>query len=279
MGSYFVIVTCRNSENEIEGALKSLVRQSAKWRCLIVVNDGSTDQTATILREFQAKRDDVHIINNPDMGYNIGRVVANWNAALRYAKQLNLQTTDYHMISTDDTLYEETYCEKIIKAMDDDPLLAIASGTPDTQDYVTPRGAGRFIRNSFFSSVHGYYPERMGYESLILHTAVLNGFRYTVIPGAKFTHTRTLGSNHHFYEFGASMRTLGYHPLFVLGRFAKYFSSGKPLGRLGAVYMLYHYLSYRPVTEGYDSMYDTHLRNSLRRMQIRRIRRYLLFGH
>lgn len=277
MGTYSVILTCRDSEENIESTLNSLINQSCKAEYIIVIDDGSKDNTPNILKDIRSRTNNLYIITNPDMGYNIGRVVENWNKALRLAKELSLKTVDYHMISADDTEYEENYCKKIIRQMDSDSSIAIASGNYDDNDYTTPHGAGRFIRNSFFSSVHGYYPERMGYESVIFYSAIENNFKYKIIKEAKFLHTRKLGSNHHFYEFGASMRTLGYHPLFVLGRFTKYFSSGKPIGRLGSIYMLYYYLTYRPKDTGYDSMFDPKIRKTIRRIQTNRIKRYIGF--
>ncbi len=47
----------------------------------------------------------------------------------------------------------------------------------------------------------------MGYETAILRAAKKSGHDYTAIKDAKFEHLRPLGQNHHFYEFGASMRT------------------------------------------------------------------------
>jgi hypothetical protein len=67
------------------------------------------------------------------------------------------------------------------------------------------------------------------------------------------------------------MRTLGYHPLFVLGRFVQCFATGLPMGRIGAVQMLYHYLSYKPKQVGYDSMYDPEIRKAIRTRQKTRI--------
>ena len=273
MGTYSVIVTCRNSEKSIKSALNSLIDQSIKPEFIIVVDDGSTDNTNKILKNLQSKNKNLYVITNPDLGYNIGRVVNNWNKALGLAKKLNLKSTDYHMIAPDDAEYEENYCEKIIRYMDYDASIVIASGNYDFNDYTIPRGAGRLIRNSFFFSVHSYYPERMGYETIIFYSAIQNNFKHKVVPEARFVHTRALGSNHHFYEFGASMRTLGYHPLFVLGRFLKYFCSGKPIGRVGSIYMLYHYLSYRPKEKGYDSMFDADIRKNIKRIQTKRIMR------
>jgi glycosyltransferase involved in cell wall biosynthesis len=276
VGSYYAIVTCRNSENEIESAINSLLRQTIKPRYIIVVDDGSTDNTHDILEGLKLKNDNIHVITNPDLGYNIGRVVKNWNNAINLARDLNLEVTDYHMISTDDTHYEEFYTEKIMHDMDSDNRIAVSSGNYDNNSYTTPHGAGRFVRNSFFNNVLGRYPEKMGYESVILQMSLYHGFKNVVNNDARFSHTRQLGANHHFYEFGASMRTLGYHPLFVLGRFMQCFLTGRPIGRIGAIRMLYYYLSYRPKQQGYDSMYDLEIRKAIRIRQKTRIKQ--IFG-
>jgi glycosyltransferase involved in cell wall biosynthesis len=276
VGSYYAIVTCRNSEKEIESAINSLLIQTIKPRYIIIVDDGSTDSTHTILEGLKTKNDNIYVITNPDMGYDIGRVVKNWNSAMNLARDGNLEITDYHMISTDDTHYEEFYAEKIMRKMDDDDRIAVSSGNYDDNRYNTPHGAGRFVRNSFFTKVLGHYPEKMGYESVILQMSQYHGFKNVVNYDARFSHTRQLGANHHFYEFGASMRILGYHPLFVLGRFVQSFLTGKPMGRIGAIQMLYYYLSYKPKQEGYDSMYDPEIRKAIRIRQKARIKQ--IFG-
>lgn len=272
MVSYFAIVTCRNSESELENAIISLLKQTTKPRYIIVIDDGSTDNTPNILNRLKSKNDNIYVITNPDLGYDIGRVVRNWNSAINLARDFELEKTDYHMISTDDTQYEEFYAEKIMRKMDKDKIIAISSGNYDNNSYATPHGAGRFVRNSFFNSVLGQYPEKMGYESVILQMSLYHGFKNLVNNDARFSHTRQLGSNHHFYEFGASMRTLGYHPLFVLGRFMQCFMTGKPIGRIGAIQMLYYYLSYKPKQMGYDSMYDPDIRQAIRIRQKTRIK-------
>jgi len=276
VGSYYAIVTCRNSESEIESAVNSLLRQTIKPRYIIVVDDGSTDNTHNILEGLKLKNDNIHVITNPDLGYDIGRVVKNWNNAINLARDLNLEVTDYHMISTDDTHFEEFYAEKLMHDMDSDNRIAVSSGNYDNNSYTTPHGAGRFVRNSFFNNVLGGYPEKMGYESLILQMSLYHGFKNVVNNDARFSHTRQLGANHHFYEFGASMRTLGYHPLFVIGRFMQCFLTGRPIGRIGAIRMLYYYLSYRPKQQGYDSMYDLEIRKAIRIRQKTRIKQ--IFG-
>ena len=272
MGTYFTIVTCRNSENDIEKALMSLSNQTIKPSYIIVIDDGSKDNTGKVLKEISRKIDNLFIISNPDLGYDISRVVKNWNKALTLKVEQNLVETDYHMIGTDDTIYTKDYAEKIITFMDRNKDYAVVSGNFGGVGYKTPRGAGRFVRNSFFYNEYHHYPEKMGYESAILIASRKNGYKETILKEAKFEHTRPLGQDHHFYEFGASMRTLGYHPLFAFGRFFLYFGTSKPIGRVGALYMLYYYLSYKPKLEGYDSLYPDDIRKFTRKTQIDKIK-------
>lgn len=241
---------------------------------VIVIDDGSTDNTRDVLASIQADWSKMHVITNLDMGYDVRRIVTNWNKALTYADVTGLGSTDYHLIATDDTVYSDDYAEKMLNHMAGTNIV-IACGIYD-KHVSRPHGAGRFVRNDFFKQYHGRYPEKMGYESMILHSAEMHGYLCAVFDDARFSHTRPLGKNHHFYEFGASMRTLGYHPFFALGRVAKYFVTGTPVGRIGALRMLYCYLVYTPKDRGYDSMHDSDMRDFIRRSQVKRITNLLL---
>src|SRR5437870_13893052 len=179
------------------------------------------------------------------------------------------------MIATDDSIYSSNYDGKIITYMNSNPSVAIASGSYGGYKHFMPHGAGRFVKNSFFRQTiwNGLYPEQMGYESAILYEASRRNYSFDVITDANFQHIRPLGEAHKFYEFGASLRTLGYHPLFAVGRFLKYLVTGDITGRLGAAYMLYYYLSYAPKSVGYDRMYDPSFRKYVRDGQIRRLKK------
>ena len=128
----------------------SLFNQTIQPSYIIVIDDGSKDNTGKILKELSNKVENLYIISNPDLGYDISRVVKNWNKALALIVEKKLEETDYHMIGTDDTIYVNDYAEKIIAFMDNNIDYAIVSGTLDDGIYKTPRGAGRFVRNSFF---------------------------------------------------------------------------------------------------------------------------------
>jgi glycosyltransferase involved in cell wall biosynthesis len=273
MGTYFAIVTCRNSEDDIHAALTSLRRQILAPQYVIVVDDGSTDKTSEILTQTKQNWQSLQVITHNDLGYDIGRVVKNWNEAISYSRNKKLTPATYHMIATDDTTYPPEYARDLVDFMDANSSIAVASGNYTKYVPEKPHGAGRFVRNSFFEQTQwgGLYPELMGYESAILYESERLGYRYATLTEARFSHSRPLGKHHKFYEFGASMKTLGYHPIFVWGRFAKYLATGEVTGRIGAFNMLYYYLSYKPKMVGYDRLYDDQLRRFVREIQKRRM--------
>jgi len=273
MGTYFAIVTCRNSEDDIHAALMSLKEQILAPQYVIVVDDGSTDKTSEILTQTRQNLQSLHVITHNDLGYDIGRVVKNWNEAISYSRNKKLTPATYHMIATDDTTYPPEYARDMVDFMDANSSIAVASGNYTKYVPEKPHGAGRFVRNSFFEQTQwgGLYPELMGYESAILYESERLGYRYATLTEARFQHSRPLGKHHKFYEFGASMKTLGYHPIFVWGRFAKYLATGEVTGRIGAFNMLYYYLSYKPKMVGYDRLYGDQLRRFVRETQKRRM--------
>jgi glycosyltransferase involved in cell wall biosynthesis len=270
--TYYVIVTCRNSEKDIETAILSIFNQSIAPAYIIVIDDGSTDRTPHILSKLKEKLSNLHVITNPDLGYDIGRIVSNWNKAIRLTYEKGLEKTDFHMIATDDTVYEENYAKNIFMFINENPQIVISSGNYDQNNYVAPHGAGRFVNNDFFEKYHKFYPEIMGYESFILHAARKEGYGYAIAQNARFKHTRMLGIDHGFKEFGASMRALGYHPLFVLSKLFFDIIKNKPIGRFGTLSILYYYLTYRPNKNGYNSFYQQDVRDYIRKTQLNHFR-------
>lgn len=64
-----VIVPCYNVGNYIRQCMDSIVNQTLKEIEIICINDGSTDETLSVLREFEAKDKRVTIIDKPNSGY------------------------------------------------------------------------------------------------------------------------------------------------------------------------------------------------------------------
>jgi hypothetical protein len=108
--------------------------------------------------------------------------------------------------------------------MDDEPKIVVASGRPTVVGIQShehsPSGSGRMIRCSFWRRVGGAYPLKAGWETWLLYKAAEEGFDVQLFDDLVYEHARPRGLGHQFVYWGAAMGTLGYHPLYALGRIA-----------------------------------------------------------
>lgn len=78
-----VIIPCYNAGKTIAASLQSLVNQTYKDFEVIVANDGSTDDSAKVVNNFQSKLD-IHFIEQPNSGVSTARNNALANARGEY---------------------------------------------------------------------------------------------------------------------------------------------------------------------------------------------------
>ena len=263
---YYAFLPVRDAKNSIGRVMDSLLNQSQPPLKIYVVDDGSTDGTSTVLLEYREKHPDtVEIIRTENVTRDYSRLASLWNLCLQ--KQY-----DYHMVAAGDTVFEKDYAKKILNGMDRDPQIVVASGSHGKKRIMAPHGGGRFVNQEFFFRFYDKYPEIIGYESQILFKARIHGYRVMVFQDAKFEHTDPLGFSHNFEEFGPSMRTMGYHPLYALGRFLLEITKNDHVGRRGACKMLWDYVTFRPDETGYYSYFPEEDRKGTRDLQQKDIR-------
>lgn len=101
-----VIIPAYNAEKYIERCLHSLLNQTYKNLEIIVVNDGSQDNTASIVEKVRNEDSRIILINKVNSGVSETR-----NVGLKYA------TGDYIGFSDADDYVEETMYEKLISSM------------------------------------------------------------------------------------------------------------------------------------------------------------------
>ncbi len=81
MSKISILIPCYNVEKYIKQCLDSVVNQTLKDIEIICINDGSTDSTLDILREYESRDNRIKVISKQNSGYgasmNIGLEAAN----------------------------------------------------------------------------------------------------------------------------------------------------------------------------------------------------------
>jgi len=266
---YYVFLPVRNSEKSIEKVMDSLVGQSCPPEKILAVNDGSTDGTNGVLQEFKRRHGDkIGVFQTKSTTRDYKRIPSLWNMCLQ-------RRFDYHMIAAGDTIFEEKYAEKILKELEADPEIVVASGHYGKERVVFPHGAGRFVKQDYFFRFYDRYPEIVGYETETVYKAMVNGYKAQVLKNARFEHTDQLGHKHDFAEFGQSMRAMGFHPLYALGRTVLEVVKNDNIGRRGACNMFWKYITFRPESAGYYSFFPKEDREKIRNLQKKRMKEKL----
>ncbi|WP_146074470.1 glycosyltransferase family 2 protein, partial [Vibrio jasicida] len=111
-----IIVPVYNGEKYIESCIKSIVRSEVKDIEVIVVNDGSTDNTETILQELQLSINNLKVISQNNQGVSKARDVGVLNAI-----------SDWIMFVDADDLLSLNALETITKDLSSDDDIIIYS--------------------------------------------------------------------------------------------------------------------------------------------------------
>jgi glycosyltransferase involved in cell wall biosynthesis len=120
-------ITVRNEQGSIAGLMESLLTQSRAPDELIIVDGGSTDGTAELLRTYVGRHPCLNVIALPNINIAEGRNISIMNA--RYA----------YIASADAGVeYPKKWLENLVRALESDPAIDVASG------YFEPKPETRF---------------------------------------------------------------------------------------------------------------------------------------
>jgi hypothetical protein len=243
--NYWVAVVAKNAAQQLPQTLDSLLNQAQKPERVTIVDDGSTDETPQILSNYRERHESIfNIVTLPDRGYDIRRVPSNINLAWKTTTAFGLKC-DFFMISGDDCFYPSNYARSLLDRMEADNRVVVASGRPASSSGPSrehsPSGSGRMVSSSFWNDVGATYPLRAGWETWLLYAASARGLKAQLFGDIVFEHLRPRGTKHQFLYWGAAMQTLGYHPLYALGRITRNLLV-HPLALKGPVNMFRGYL-------------------------------------
>jgi glycosyltransferase involved in cell wall biosynthesis len=230
---YVLITPACNEARFIENTIQSVIKQTVLPRKWVIVNDGSTDATASIVATYAAKHDWMQLVNMPARkGRNFAAKVHAFKAG-----QENLLGIEYEVIGNldADVTLEEDHFEFLMRKFGEDPALGVAgtvftepkgySSATDSfegQNYVS--GQCQMFRRQCFEEIGGYFPSKAGgIDWIAVTTARMIGWKTRSFREKSFFHNRILGtadrgeiaSN---YAYGKKDYFLGGHPVWEIFR-------------------------------------------------------------
>jgi biofilm PGA synthesis N-glycosyltransferase PgaC len=233
--TYAAITPARDEAENLARLARSLAEQSLTPAAWIVVDDGSTDGSATVVRDFALEHDWAHLITSPaaakpgslQLGRREGRDVVAFNAGL-----VALPVRPDIVLKLDaDVSLDPDFFERLLREFDVDALLGIAGGICLEQEggswrarHVTGdhvRGATRAYRWSCLEEVSPLV-ERLGWDSIDEAKASVRGWRVRSVEGLEFYHHRPVGIRDGAWSSwesqGATARFLGYRLSYLVAR-------------------------------------------------------------
>lgn len=205
--SYVIISPCRNEAEYMKNTLDSVIKQSVKPNLWVIVDDGSTDSSPVILREYANKYSFIKIVTRKNRGHrSVGPGVI--EAFYTGLDTLDIQQYDFLCKLDLDLIMPPRYFETLIEKMHENPRLGNCSGKPYFVDKATGKlvsegcgdenaiGASKFYRRQCFEEIGGFIRQVM-WDGLDGHRCRQLGWIAVSWdePDLRFTHLRPMGSS------------------------------------------------------------------------------------
>lgn len=281
-GSQYVVITpARDEEGHIQRLLDSMAAQNVPPRQWVIVDDGSTDRTAALVRDYARRIPLVRILCLADRGSRVyGRgVVHAFNEGLRVA---SLDGCEFIVKLDADLAFGPDYFERLLGEFRKRAKLGIAGGhlyqerdgrlrmERDPGDHV--RGATKIYRRACFEAIGGI-KEVLGWDTIDELTAEMCGWTVQSFTEPKAVHLRPVGAVGGLLRGkrrrGRCCHYLGYDPLYMFAVAGRHLAL--PPYVTGGLAVAFGFV------EGYARGLDRHEDASFRAFLRRRQRRRLMF--
>jgi glycosyltransferase involved in cell wall biosynthesis len=200
---YVLITPARNEAAFIEKTLTSMLAQTAPPEKWVLVDDGSTDNTAEIVERYSSHCPWIELVRLPehrDRSF-AGKVCA-FNAGFERVRSIAFDVVG----NLDaDLSFDSDYLEFLMRKFSEDPKLGVA-GTPFIENgYDSARdsfegenhvaGGCQLFRRECFDQIGGFTPNRAGgVDWIAVTTARMKGWKTRSFPEKRFHHYRSLGT-------------------------------------------------------------------------------------
>jgi biofilm PGA synthesis N-glycosyltransferase PgaC len=227
---HIIIMPAHNEAALIARTLQSIADQTERPDRLLVVDDGSTDATAAIVRQFMARHPWISLIGGQKSGGGRRyRVVEVFNQGYQ---QVRSERADYVSKIDADLIFPKDYFERLFRLMDADRTIGAAGGVLEEvtasgrrhrlrmPDNHVP-GPVKTIRKEVFEEMGGFVP-MLGWDIIDLVKIRSLGYRTVCLPELVVIHQRqtaaATGILRGNVRMGHGAYVIGTHPLFALGR-------------------------------------------------------------
>lgn len=251
--SYVIISPVRDEAVFIEKTLRSVTEQTVKPAEWIIVNDGSTDATETIVEPYTQQYNWIRLINRQNRGY---RQRGPGVVEAFYEGFEQITCTDYDVVVKldGDLSFEPAYFEALMEHFRADSQLGIASGqiyVHNGREWATSQalhpctqGPTKLYRRECFEAIGGI-PRSYGWDGIDDWKARMLGWRTNSFENLKVLHYRPEGKATGMLksrvEQGRGAYFMGYHPLFMATRALRRLVT--PPFVVGGLAMLWGYIS------------------------------------
>ena len=230
--SFLVITPAYNEEKYLPKTIEGMLAQTTLPDRWIIVDDGSTDQTGTIIEQYARQYPWISYIRrnkDPSQTYYASNVYA-IQEGLRGCKEIPY---DYLAILDADISIPSDYYERIFRCMAADEKLGIASGIyvdningklrKVMNDRRSTPKALMVFRRQCFEEVGGFLPMRYGGEdTCACFTARMKGWKTWSFLQLRAIHNKPVGTGNADsllkirFKQGVGEYHLAVHPLFFL---------------------------------------------------------------
>jgi glycosyltransferase involved in cell wall biosynthesis len=205
--SYVLISPCRNEADLMRLTLDSVIAQTISPSLWVIVDDGSTDDTAKILSEYANKHDYISIVTRKNRGHrSVGPGVI--EAFYAGFDTVDIENFDFVCKFDLDLDLKPQYFEILMNRMNDNPRIGTCSGKPYFKDAKTGElisekcgdemsvGMTKFYRTECFQQIGGFVRQVM-WDGIDCHKCRQLGWIAVSWdePELQFIHLRPMGSS------------------------------------------------------------------------------------
>ena len=278
---YVVITPIRNEEEHLQRTIESISAQSITPQEWIIVDDGSTDESAKIALAATRQHKWIRVIQRQDRGFRKpgGGVIEAFYDGYRQIKADDWQA----LVKLDgDLSFGPDYFENCLRRFELDAKLGIGGGTVSkmVNNALVPeapgdpsfhvRGATKIYKRDCWEAIGGLILAP-GWDTVDEYKANMLGWVTYTFPELKLRHHRAAGGAEGTWKNcvknGLANYVAGYHPLFMIMKCVQR-SLTRPYGMVGLGLLVGFFSGY---IKHVARVNDRELIRYLRQQQLRRL--------